>query len=290
MLRYALLSVIALTACMPAFAQARCVSSGPGVQTVAEYVEARRPIISKRTLTNEEKSVTRKLVSDIRSRIRDKNSSVKVADLEALAPYGDTGDREIMKTLSEGYLDLAPGDIYVTDAYMPDYWGKPAVEPEHILAGLWGMQLWIDGDRSREMSRALANCVGTSAWAKLGRNRCGFEAEFSENDHDKGVDSHAAGKGRLPKAATFTEKTLLLPFEEEEYRFRQALTAYRRGDNDRSKEPWGACWAKRQGGEYAELWNGSSATAQQAQRQTLENSAAQAEREAAQNPRDWAAL
>lgn len=290
MLRAALLSAVALAGAFPAFAQARCVASGPGVQSAAEYVEARRPVVSKRKLTNDEKAVTKKLVSSIRARINDKNSSVKVADLEALAPYGNSGDREIMKALSEGYLDLAPGDIHVTDAGVTNYFGKPAVAAEHMLAGLWGMQLWIDGDRSREMARALANCVGTDADARYGSGRCGFEAEFSEKDYDKGVDSYAQGKGRLPKAATFREKSLLMPFGDEEYRFKLALTAYRRGDNDRSKQAWGECWAKRQGGEYAALWDNSSATAQAAQRLTQETSAAQAERETLQNPKDWEAL
>ncbi len=275
---------------MPAFGQATCAPSGPGVQTVAEYVEARRPVIIGQPLSSADKAVTGKLVSAIRAAIKDKNRRVMVADLDALAPYGASGDRQIMKALSEGYLDLEPGDIYVTDPYMPSYYGKPAVEANTILAGLWGMHLWKDGDRSREMSRALANCVGVTADAKFGSGRCGFTASFSESDYDKGVDSHANGKGRLPKEATFEEKTLLAPFGDEEYRWRLALTAYRRGDSDRSKEPWAACWSKRQGGEYLALWAGSKDVASQAQQQTLRDSAAQAAYEAAQNPKDWAEL
>ncbi|HOY79143.1 MAG TPA: hypothetical protein PLN33_15110 [Hyphomonadaceae bacterium] len=265
MLRATLLAAISLAAAVPGWAQS-CYPSTPERPTTVEYVEARRPMVDGAKLTGDQKSAAKKLVSTIMSKVRDKDYSPRLADIEELRPYGASGDREIMKTLVEAYMDA--GEIAVAD-------GQFSGEPARMLAGLWAMQLYMAGDRSREMARALSSCLGTvETWySPMGsKGTCGFDVEVNENDYDKSIKSFAEGKGRLPKVVTFKEKTLLVPLEDEKARFEKALVAYRGANSNNRDDNWAVCWAKRHPeGDYFARWDGSAAVAQKAYRDEEES-------------------
>lgn len=284
MFRLSVLAAVAVAGLSPAWAQDKCRPSTPELVTGAEYAEARRPVIDKRKLSNEERAEARKLVSDIQARVRDKNYSPRLDDLEKLRVYGASGDREIMKALAEGYMDL--DGIDTSD-------GRFSGDPAQMLAGLWGMQLYLAGDRSREMARAVASCLGTvkTFYSPMTADgTCGFDIEVNEHDYDKNFQAFAEGKGRLPKQVKFTEKPIAPTLEAEQSRFERALVKYRSGDDWDADQAWGKCFAERHGEDYLARWNGSESVASQAYRQEQENKVIRAKDELDQKAKAWTEL
>ena len=248
MLRTALLTAAALSLAMPALAQKGCEAGATGV-TTNQYVEARRPVIVKRKLTNEEKAEANKLASLVRSNLKSKTRSDE-ATLDRLAVLASSGDRDLMKVVVEGNINAVP--VKVIDEKDGQSWNVRGK-----LAGLWAIHLWREGDRSKPVSRALAGCVQRDHYGtQENKTDCGFTASVAF-DGASTFNGHWAGQTGVPKSATFTEFTLLETPEQEVARYQKALAEYRNSHYDNAEHNWAACWAGLKGGAILAEWNGT---------------------------------
>lgn len=281
MLRTALMLATALAFAAPALAQEKCKADPAGV-TEAQYVEARRPVIAKHKLTSEERSEANKLMSDIKATLM-KKGKPEHAKLDRLAVLGGSGDREIMKVLVEGYDGAGP--VNVID-------GGETWVPRRMLAGLWAIQLYRDGEKSKAVSKAISNCLGKGATAYDAKvdGICGFTANI-QNDHKKSFHAHWTGEGGLPKSATFTEYKLVQTQEQEIARFEKALIEYRDADGGYGDDyGWAACWSNIKGGDYRARWLGSSQIASANYATGELNKTLRAQAEIDQKAAKWTAL
>lgn len=281
MLRAALLMTAALSVAAPAFAQEKC-AAGPNGVTEAQYVEARRPVMAKRKLAGEERSEANKLMSDIKAALK-KKGRPEHAQLDRLAVLGGAGDRELMKVLVDGYDEAGP--VNVID-------GGETWVPRKMLAGLWAIQLYRDGEKSKAVSKAIDNCLGKGATAYDAKvdGICGFSASI-QNDYKKSFHDHWTGEGGLPKSATFTEYALVQTPEQEIARFEKALIEYRDADGGYGDDyGWAACWSNIKGGDYRARWLGSSQIASANYATGELNKQTRAKAEIDQKAAQWAAL
>lgn len=279
MRRAAMLFTASLAFAAPVFAQEKCKAAPNGV-TEAQYVEARRPVIVKRKLTGEERSEGNKLMSDINAALKNKGKP-EHAKLDRLAVLGGSGDREIMKVLVDGYAEAGP--VNVMD-------GGETWTARKKLAGLWAVQLYRDGEKSKAVSKAIDNCLGKGATDYIANvaGICGFSAKI-ENDYKKSFHDHWTGNGALPKSATFAEYSLVETPAQETARFEKALIEKRAGEFTDDRE-WAGCWANIKGGGYLVRWNGSDQIAWQNYQTKELNRQTRAKAELDQKVAEWAAL
>lgn len=232
-----------LTLLVLGFASPLCAQQEPakGTYTIDEYVEARRPVITERKLTREERTEANRLISAINS-LLDKEELVPADLLEQLAPLAETGDRKAMRAMMLGY-----GYARAVNPMPADAIDITSSEPNHKLAGLWGMMLWIAGDHSKETSRAIDGCQD-------GRGPppgyCGYTITARDDFRDP-FKQHWAYGDRAPRDVVFTEHSLRPTPEQEKRRFDTFVTNLRNGEEYTGPEYlWAEVWANRAGGEY----------------------------------------
>jgi hypothetical protein len=236
MFRAALLAVIAMCGMGVAAAQE---DAPRAPYTVDEYVEARRPIISARTLSGEEHRQADALISTINTTIK-AGQRVDYAVLDQLAPLAESGDRKLMKAMMQGYAGAGALQPWPADGDQFTSW-SPGIK----LAGLWAVEVWKAGDRSKETSKAIDNC-----WAKYQEDgRCGFLVR-AKDDFNPVFNAHwAHGKG-APKDVVFTAYSLTPPPEKQKERFEKFVADTLAGEPYSAWQYiWAEVWAQRNGGD-----------------------------------------
>jgi hypothetical protein len=242
MLRTALLISLVLGVASPVCAQSwRGPEPVRASYTMDEYVEVRRPLITKRKFTPEEKAQADKLISTINSMLK-KKELVPSALLEQLALLAETGDRNAMKAMMLGYRGAAA--VSPLPADIPDIMSST---PNGKLAGLWAMMLWKEGDHSKEVSQGIDGCWRAN---NPPPGQCGYTVK-AKDDFRNVFNLHwTEGKGP-PKDVVFTEYSLRPSPEKQKERFDKFLAHRRNGGEYTSAEyMWAEVWAKREGGEY----------------------------------------
>jgi hypothetical protein len=253
MLRAALLISLVLGVASPVCAQAP--EPVRAAYTMDEYVEVRRPVITKRKFTPEEKAQADKLISTINAMLK-KKELVPSALLEQLALLAETGDRNAMKAMMAGYRGAAA--VSPLPADIPDIMSST---PNEKLAGLWGMMLWKEGDHSKDVSKAIDGC-----WMRDNPppGFCGYTVKAKDDFEDVFKAHWAYGKGE-PKNVVFTEYSLRPSPEKQKERFDKFVAHLRGGGDYTSPEyMWAEVWAKREGGEYSAMLETASRDGSQA--------------------------
>jgi hypothetical protein len=241
-MRRFVVAVLALLACAVATgAQAQeSDPTGKGF-TTAELVELRRPDIHKRPLSGEEKAMAKALIAELKQR-----PTLFVAD--QLRLFANTGDRSSMKAVFDSFQTR----MFPQAIDQPEIAGDV---PGRNLRGLWAAALWREGERSKDLSRAIDDCEGGISDEQ--RRRCGFGVQ-TDNDPKNNFGNHWAGKGKPPKTAVFTDYSMASTPEADRARFEKIVETYRSGrDVEADDYHWAAGWAKRDGAESRARWDGS---------------------------------
>lgn len=240
----ALLFSIALALAVPAPAQEAPARSP---YTIDEFVEGRRPVITPRELTGDEKAQARELMKAIHAALKQEKPPAREL-LEQLAPLAESSDRKMMKTMVLGYAGAGELLPWPADADQFSAWW-----PNSFLSGLWAMKAWQAGDRSKEVSKAVDSCWNKGT--KL-EGRCGYTITVeAEGDPFFVFRNHWQHGKSAPRDVVFTEHTLTPPFEKQKARFDAFVARMKNGESYTAWDYiWAEVWAKRNGPQYlAEL-------------------------------------
>jgi hypothetical protein len=166
----------------------------PDPVLTADYVDAHRPQVAKRSLSGAEKARARELVRQI-------EAAPSEVLLDELRPLANSGDVALMTAMWKGYgkvnlykrVEDEPGGFRLGTA----------------LQAQWAIQLWRAGEQSREVALSLSNCFGPTYGNRTFHpvRECGYEAQASEKtikrlDNFGGYHDKLDGKPE----ATFIER------------------------------------------------------------------------------------